>query len=315
MSKLDTYEVTKLDSTKEYRAFTKPAELHKAINTLRGIIAGITTDTTVDQSEIQELTHWCELHNHLRDRHPFSEILPVVERACEDGVITEDESKDILWVCSSFADSGAYYDAVTSTIQFLSGMIHGIMADGEISDKEVDALNAWIKANDFLSGTYPFDELNSLLSSILEDKKIDEDERNTLLAFFSNIIEFKNSFNLIERDFVDLREKYSVDGICASCPEVVLEGKTFCFTGESYRATRKEIAEVVTQLGGVFRNNVSSKTDYLIVGNAGNPCWAYACYGRKIEEAMELRKNGGHIVIVNETDFWDTVEDLQAGIS
>lgn len=315
MSKLDTYEVTKLDSTKEYRAFTKPAELHKAINTLRGIIAGITTDTTVDQSEIQELTHWCELHNHLRDRHPFSEILPVVERACEDGVITEDESKDILWVCSSFADSGAYYDAVTSTIQFLSGMIHGIMADGEISDKEVDALNAWIKANDFLSGTYPFDELNSLLSSILEDKKIDEDERNTLLAFFSNIIEFKNSFNLIERDFVDLREKYSVDGICASCPEVTLDGKTFCFTGESYRATRKEIAEVVTQLGGVFRNNVSSKTDYLIVGNAGNPCWAYACYGRKIEEAMELRKNGGHIVIVNETDFWDTVEDLQASIS
>lgn len=315
MFKLDTYEVTKLDSTKEYRAFTKPAELHKAINTLRGIIAGITTDTTVDQSEIQELTHWCELHNHLRDRHPFSEILPVVERACEDGVITEDESKDILWVCSSFADSGAYYDAVTSTIQFLSGMIHGIMADGEISDKEVDSLNDWIKANDFLSGTYPFDELNSLLSSILEDKRIDEDERNTLLAFFSNIIEFKNSFNLIERDFVDLREKYSVDGICASCPEVVLEGKTFCFTGESYRATRKEISEIVTQFGGAFRNNVSSKTDYLIVGNAGNPCWAYACYGRKIEEAMELRKNGGHIVIVNETDFWDTVEDLQAGIS
>lgn len=304
-----------MDTAREYRAFTKPAELHKAINTLRGIIAGITTDTTVDQSEIQELTHWCELHNHLRDRHPFSEILPVVERACEDGVITEDESKDILWVCSSFADSGAYYDAVTSTIQFLSGMIHGIMADGEISDKEVDALNAWIKANDFLGGTYPFDELNSLLSSILEDKKIDEDERNTLLAFFSNIIEFKNSFNLIERDFVDLREKYSVDGICASCPEVVLEGKTFCFTGESYRATRKEIAEIVTQFGGAFRNNVSSKTDYLIVGNAGNPCWAYACYGRKIEEAMELRKNGGHIVIVNETDFWDTVEDLQAGIS
>lgn len=315
MFKLDTYEVTKLDSTKEYRAFTKPAELHKAINTLRGIIAGITTDTTVAQSEIQELTHWCELHNHLRDRHPFSEILPVVERACDDGVITEDESEDILWVCSSFSDSGAYYDAVTSTIQFLSGMIHGIMADGEVSDKEVDALNAWIKANDFLSGTYPFDELNSLLSSILSDKKIDEEERNTLLAFFSNIIEFKNSFNLIERDFVDLREKYAVDGICASCPEVILEGKTFCFTGESYRATRKGIAEVVTHLGGVFRNNVSSKTDYLIVGNAGNPCWAYACYGRKIEEAMNLRKSGGHIVIVNETDFWDAVEDLQAGIS
>lgn len=141
----------------EYRQFTKPAELHKAINTLRGIIAGISTDASVDGAEIQELIHWCSVHSHLRDRHPFSEILPVIESACADGVITDEESKDILWVCSSFADSGAYYDSITSSIQFLSGVVHGIMADGEISDQEIKALYTWISANDFLAGTYPFD--------------------------------------------------------------------------------------------------------------------------------------------------------------
>lgn len=304
-----------MDAVKDYRLFTKPAELHKAVNTLRGIVAGISTDTAIGSSEIQELAHWCELHNHLRDRHPFSEILPVIEGACADGIISEEEAKDILWVCSSFADSGAYYDAVTSTIQFLSGMVHGIMADGEISNKEIEALQSWINANDFLAGTYPFDEINSLLSSIMADKKVDEDERNTLLAFFSNIIEFKNSFNLVERDYVDLREKYSIDGICASCPELTIKGKIFCFTGESYHGTRKELADTVQELGGIFRTSVSSKTDYLVVGNAGNPCWAYACYGRKIEEAVNLRKAGGRVVIVNETDFWDAVEDLKAGIN
>ena len=41
----------------------------------------------------------------------------------------------------------------------------------------------------------------------------------------------------------------------------------------------------------------------------GPPCWAYSCYGRKIEEAMELRKSGAHVQIVNETDFWDAVWD------
>ncbi len=51
-------------------------------------------------------------------------------------------------------------------------------------------------------------------------------------------------------------------------------------------------------------------TDYLIVGNAGNPCWAYSCYGRKIEQAVDLRKAGGKIKIVNEIDFWDVLEDL-----
>jgi len=299
----------------EYRRFTKPAELHKAINTLRGIIAGLSTDSKVDSSEIQELIHWCTLHEHLRDRHPFSEILPIVENACADGIITEDESKDILWVCSSFADNGSYYDSVTSSIQFLSGLIHGIMADAELSDKEVQALQSWINTNDFLAGTYPFDEINSLLSTVMRDKKIDDDERNTLMAFFSNIIEFKDSLNLAENDFADLRQKYSVAGICALCPEIEIEGHSFCFTGESYHGTRKEIYDTITALGGTCKNSVSSKTDYLVVGNAGNPCWAYACYGRKIEEAMNIRKAGGHVIIVNETDFWDVAEDILAGLA
>ena len=295
---------------KEYRQFTKPAELHKAINTLRGIIAGINTDTQVSKDEINELTHWCQLHAHLSDRHPFSEIIPIVESACADGVVTEDEAKDILWVCSSFADSGAYYDAITSSIQFLAGLVHGIMADGEISDSEITALQSWINANEFLAGCYPYDEINSLLGTILEDKKIDEDERKTLLAFLSNLVEFKNSFNLNEKDFSDLKDTYSVPGICASCPDVQIEGRTFCFTGESYRATRKQINDVILRLGGTLKGTVSKKTDYLVVGNAGNPCWAYACYGRKIEEAVQLRKAGAKIIIVNETDFWAAVDRM-----
>lgn len=298
----------------EYRNFTKPAELHKAINTLRGIVAGLSTDARVDSSEIQELIHWCSLHEHLRDRHPFSEILPIVEAACSDEIISEDEARDILWVCSSFADSGSYYDAVTSSIQFLSGLIHGIMADGELDDREIIALRSWIDTNDFLAGTYPFDEINSLLVSVMQDKKIDSDEREMLMAFFSNLIEFKDSLNLVESHFTDLRQKYSISGICAVCPEIVIEDRTFCFTGESYRGTRKEIYDTITALGGICKNSMSSKIDYLIVGNAGNPCWAYACYGRKIEEAVALRKSGGHVVIVNETDFWDVAEDMLAGL-
>ena len=299
----------------EYRSFTKPAELHKAVNTLRGIVAGINSDSSVENAEIKELTHWCELHAHLRDRHPFSEIIPVVETALEDGVITDDESKDILWLCNNFADSNSYYDCITSSIQFLAGLVHGIMADGELSDREIASLKSWLETNAFLAGTYPFDEINSLLYAVLEDKVITSDEREQLMAFFGNLIEFKDSFNLNEGDFKALQEKYSIGGVCAICPEITFENKVFCFTGESYRATRNVMAEAVRTLGGVARGNVSVKTDYLVVGNAGNPCWAYACYGRKIEEAVQLRKDGAKVIIVNETDFWDAIEDANAGIT
>lgn len=300
---------------KNYRDFTKPAELHKAINTLRGIVAGITSDRDVGNSEVSELAHWCQLQAHLRDRHPFSEIIPTVERACEDGVVTAEEAKDILWLCNNFADNNSYYDLITSSIQFLAGLVHGIMADGVLSDREISALKSWIDANNFLSGTYPFDEINALLYTVLEDKVITSDERGKLMAFFGNLIEFKDSMNLNEGDFKSLQEKYSISGICAFCPEITFLNKTFCFTGESYRAKRHVMADAVRALGGIAKTSVSAKTDYLIVGNAGNPCWAYACYGRKIEEAMQLRKEGAQIAIVNETDFWDAVEDSQAGIS
>lgn len=304
-----------MEAEREYRQFTKPAELHKAINTLRGLVAGINSDRAVGTDEVTELVHWCEIHAELRDRHPFSEILPVVERACEDGVVTEDEAKDILWLCSNFVDDCSYYDMVTSSIQFLAGMLHGLLADGELSDKEISSLKTWMDANEFLAGTYPFDEINSLLYVILEDEMITQREKEALMVLFGGVIDFTSSYNLSEKDFSQLREKYSIGGICAVCPEITFDGKLFCFTGESYRAKRAEIMEAITSLGGKPRSSVSAKTDYLVVGNAGNPCWAYACYGRKIEEAMNLRKEGAGIVIVNETDFWDAVDDALAGIT
>ena len=150
------------------------------------------------------------------------------------------------------------------------------------------------------------------MHTILEDGEISEDERNTLLAFCSNIVDFRDSVNLNAPDFEELRKKYSVAGVCAYCPDISFDGKLFCFTGESYRATRAEMKAEVEALGGAMRPSVTTKTDYLIVGNAGNPCWAYACYGRKIEDAMNIRKDGGKVQIINETDFWDAVWDEQA---
>lgn len=304
-----------MEAERDYRQFTKPAELHKAINTLRGLVAGINSDMAVETAEVTELVHWCQVHGWLRDRHPFSEILPVVEQACEDGVVTEDEAKDILWLCNNFVDSSSYYDMVTSSVQFLAGMLHGLLADGELSDREIGTLRSWMDANDFLAGTYPFDEINSLLYAVLEDRKITSEEKEQLMAFFGNVIDFTSSYNLSEKDFSALKEKYSIGGICAVCPEIVFPDKIYCFTGESYRAKRAEIAAVIEQLGGTVTGSVSRKTDYLVVGNAGNPCWAYACYGRKIEQAMALRKEGASVIIVNETDFWDAVDDAQAGIT
>lgn len=299
----------KTANLEDYRAYCKPAELHKAVNMLHGLVAGISADGSASDDEIRELANWVSLHSNLRDRHPFNELLPAVEAALSDGVFTADEREDILWLCQSCSRRSPYYNVVTSAIQYLNGMAHGLMADGYLSDEEIWQLKAWLDSNEFLTGVYPYDELLALTTGVLADGRVSSDERNTLVAFISNLIEFKSSYNLAEPDFAALRAQYSVGGICALCPDIVFADRSFCFTGESYKCGRAEFVDVVTGLGGVARSGVSGKTDYLVVGNAGNPCWAFACYGRKIEEALRLRKKGAAVQIVNETDFWDAVAD------
>lgn len=304
----------KMKEIEDYRTFTKPAELHKAINTLKGLVAGITTDYQISEDEVNELSHWCISHYDLIDRHPFSELIPLIQSVYEDGVLTKEEMNNIVWLCNNFVSDSDYYNLVTSSLQFLSGLIYGIMADNKITDDEIFALKSWVTANDFLSGCYPFDEIESLILSILEDGKITDEERDILKAFFSNFIDLSTSYNLNEKDLSALKERYSISGICAVCQNIDFDGNLFCFTGQSSRTTRNEIASLIEDLGGKFNNGITKQTRYLIVGNNGNPCWAFSCYGRKIEEAIDRRKNGQNLTIINEVDFWDIVDDYKNNI-
>jgi hypothetical protein len=62
-------------------------------------------------------------------------------------------------------------------------------------------------------------------------------------------------------------------------------------------------------LGGTVAPNLTKKVSYLVIGADGNPCWSYSCYGRKVEQAVQLRKEGSKILIVHENDFHDAVQD------
>ncbi|MBQ7546396.1 MAG: BRCT domain-containing protein [Clostridia bacterium] len=293
--------------TEAYRKFTGPAEHHKAVNSFLGLLDGIAIDGMVDEKETQELKNWYDLYRPFIDRHPFSEILPVIEDALEDDVLTYDEVEALRWLCRN-VDSHLYYDLVTSSIQTLQGILHGIMANNTVTDSELKGLYRWLQVHFILKDTYPFDEIYSLLSSILADGVVTDDERNVLKAFFSEFVDTRDSYNLNEKELIILREQYSVTGICAKNPEIIFEGNTFCFTGASAKACRKDIEALIYSHDGECSGSVTKKTKYLIVGAEGNPCWAFSCYGRKIEKAVELRKSGYPIVIVNEYDFWAALE-------
>lgn len=291
----------------EYRHFCGHQELHTAINTLRGIVAGITIDNEVKQEELKELIGWCDYHRYLINYHPFSEIIPLIDEIKLGKEDFGEIAQDLLWMCNNFVSGTHFYDLITSSIQFLHGFIHGIMSDNVISNKEINDLRKWMDRNDFLVGVYPFDEIKDLLDKFLNDGIISQEERNNLKVFFSNFIDLRSSSNLNKEEIEELTSECSINNICTKCTQIEFLDNVFCFTGKSAKCSRKDIAQKIVDLGGVFKSGITKTTKFLIVGNDGNPCWTYSNYGRKIEEALAFKKQGQDISIINEDDFWAAI--------
>lgn len=101
-----------------------------------------------------------------------------------------------------------------------------------------------------------------------------------------------------------------MSGICAACPDISFDNKYFCITGELDSMPRATAVARICDAGGYYAENVTKKLNYLVVGASGNPCWAYSCYGRKIEQAVGWRKRGAKMIIVHENDFLDALQDM-----
>jgi hypothetical protein len=287
---------------------TVRSQADKAINSLKGILLGINMDGVVDANELEELKAWSKKHDNLINRNPFNEFMYIIGQTVDNGVPVKETIEDLFWLCQKYESDNYYYNAVTADLQTLQGICHGIIANGEIKDEEIIALNKWLYENEHLNTFYPYDEIRSLLLSILSDGKIEDDEKTVLLGYFNQFVTLNNTE--VKDKITELTKDVTVSGLCTSEPNVTFEGKTFCITGILQRGNRDVLKDKIIELGGIPTDSVSKKTDYLIVGDNGNPAWAFSCYGRKVEKALQMRKEGHTIVMIHEFDFFDIIDDL-----
>jgi hypothetical protein len=286
-----------------YHKFTRKERVDKAVNTLNGIIEGISIDGQINTQEVAFLVSWANEHNDLQEQHPINELLPVVARALEDGILTPSERDDIHWLCQRLR-STEYVNQITADLQRLQAVVSGIAADDIITMDELSNLSDWLAEHEDLRTCYPYDEIDSLIVAAMADHQISSHEHAQLLNFFRDFSEIGDHRTIQKTATSD---PVTVAGICAVCPEIRITGSLICFTGASERYTRHKFSELVTTHGGLVTDNVSKKLKYLVIGAQGNPCWAYACYGRKVETVVTLRKQGHPILIVHENDFHDAI--------
>lgn len=288
-----------------YYRFTSKSRLDKTINTLLGIVQGISIDSEINETETRFLQEWVEENRDAKLKHPYNELIPVVETALLDGTITSEEYRDINWLCEKLT-SREYYDTITTDLQRLHAIMGGILSDGIIKESELLGLSDWLKKHNYLSTCYPYDEVDALVLSVMADKKISPDEHGMLRSLFSEFTAIHDEKVLKS---VPIYDGLSVKGVCAVCPQIVFDQKWFCFTGAFQKHSRTDLKELIYSLGGLFTDSIRKDLDYLVIGSDGNPCWAYACYGRKVEEVVSLRKTGMQVSLVHEYDFLDATMD------
>jgi len=271
---------------------------------LEGLLQGIRADGAIEPLEQDRLASWLEWnkpHAHLR---PFSELALHVQRALADGHLSVEECDDMLFVVGKFTTVNPYFDSFRAGVQVLMGMLAGVNADGVLEEREVRALSDWAEDWSHLAGLWPYDECRAIVSSMIANHRIAE-EAEVLRGLAAQF-----PIGSVDGD----APPPLIGGICASDPDIQFRAKCFVFTGESERAGRDELCQLVSSLGGIATANVTRKSDYLVVCDQGCQHWAFSCYGRKVEKAYNMRREGHSVLIVHETDFWDALAGHSASL-
>ncbi len=297
---------TVLGADDAHLRYTRKQQMDRYVHELEGVLKGITVDGQVSAGEIGALRGWLDALGLWMARPPFAEIARVVQRVIGDGVVDAEELADLNWMLERWTTPNVYFDAVTADIQRLHGMIAGILADGVVTDAEIAALADWLDDREHLRTTWPYDEISAVLTHVRRDRVITDDERELVKVFLADLVP-NDEHRVVGIESVDL-STLTVRGICAVNPDIDFAGQKVCFTGASAKAQRRDIFKIIEERGGVPVNHVSRDLAYLVVGAEGNACWAFSCYGRKIEDAMHLRRHhGAKLLIIHEADFWDAV--------
>jgi hypothetical protein len=291
----------------DFRIFSGFQELAKLADNLLGIVSVMTRNTPLSNEEKEYLNNWIIRYENKdsKTKTAYKEIFTFTRNLLRDGIITDEEIQELSWLNEQFQGSGSYALAATTDMRILHGMLQGALADGEISTDEAEYISDWIQEHTGLKGTWPYDEIETLLVHVLKDKIITDAENELLSSMFTNFIK-DDEHAVIQNPL--LFTETMVTTVCATDPQIEFTpDKLFCFTGISIKGTRAEFAEVVEKRGALFTDAVTKNLDYLIIGADGNPCWTFSCYGRKIEKAISYRKKGSQLQIIHEADFWDAL--------
>jgi len=189
------------------------------------------------------------------------------------------------------------------------GICKGILADGKINLAEADYLRRWIEGHKECVDEGAARDIQPRLNGFLQDGRLAVEEEKELFVLLHKILGEDtplcappppvSRFNMPAASGSGRKPASRI--FDQDIPAITFVGRIFCLTGLFLFGSREECAQAILQRGGRVSPRVTRKLDYLVVGDEASPAWIGGAYGRKIEEAMKLRKTTGKPCIVPES--------------
>jgi BRCA1 C Terminus (BRCT) domain len=176
------------------------------------------------------------------------------------------------------------------------GLAKGLLGDGVISGEEASLVANWVVTHPAAAEQWPINHLVRRLTTIFSDGVVDDNERGELAEILASIVGGTAGVILGE----DASTELPFD---APPPELRWEDSIFVFTGKFAFGTRADCQRRVVSRGATCAANITTETDYLVIGTFGSRDWVHTSFGRKIQKAVDYRTSGVPLAIVAE-DYW-----------
>lgn len=190
-------------------------------------------------------------------------------------------------------------------IDEMIGLCRGLLADGVLVEEEARFLLDWLRRHREVADHWPANVLYSRVERALGDGKWDADEERELIETLMQIIGEPTTD-------ITMGSMSTTLPLDHPAPEILSEGRLFCFTGRFFCGSRREVETTALALGAQICPNPIKRTHYLVIGAAGSRDWVHSSYGRKIERAVELRANGTPLAIISEEHWLTAVVSQQS---
>lgn len=179
----------------------------------------------------------------------------------------------------------------------LLGAIRGILADRYVADSEITFLGRWLLTNPEFADQWPFNRLVERLAAVLEDDRVDEDERKDLHEIMQEIVGQSSPDY-----FVNTPTEFP---LTMPEPEVIFDSNEFVLTGKFVYGMRRGCEAEIAMRGGRCCDRVTLRTNYLVIGSMSSRDWVNTAWGRKIELAAKYAQTHPLFIITERrwTDF------------